>query len=101
MMSGRSAGDNAVADLLGKPMRPYSQPGYVTCLDLGPWGAVLTQGWNREVLMTGAEAKALNRQINEVLIYPPATREAAFVAADPNIQLSVRFLSTEQLLIST
>jgi NADH dehydrogenase len=89
MMSGRSAGDNAVADLLGKPMRPYSQPGYVTCLDLGSWGAVLTQGWNREVLMTGAEAKALKRQINEVLIYPPATREAALAAADPAMELTV------------
>ncbi len=89
MMSGRAAGDNAAADLLGRPLRPYSQQGYVTCLDLGPWGAVLTQGWDRKVLMTGAEAKALKRQINEVLIYPPATREAALAAADPAMELSV------------
>ena len=88
-MSGRSAGDNAVADLLGQPLRPYSQPGYVTCLDLGSWGAVLTQGWDRQVLMTGAEAKAIKRQINEALIYPPTSRAAALVAADPALELSV------------
>ena len=89
LMSGRSAGDNAVADLLGQPLRPYSQPGYVTCLDLGSWGAVLTQGWDRQVLMTGAEAKAIKRQINEALIYPPTSRAAALVAADPALELSV------------
>ncbi len=89
LMSGRSAGDNAVADLLGKPLRPYSQPGYVTCLDLGPWGAVLTQGWDRKVVMTGAEAKAIKRQINEALIYPPKSRAAALESADPALELSV------------
>ncbi len=81
---GRTAGHNAAADLLGLPLLPYRQPKYVTCLDLGPWGAVYTEGWERTVKMTGADAKALKRQINTQWIYPPKpNREAAFAAADP------------------
>ena len=81
---GRTAGHNAAADLLGLPLLPYRQPKYATCLDLGPWGAVYTEGWERTVKMTGADAKALKRQINTQWIYPPKpNREAAFAAADP------------------
>ncbi len=81
---GRSAGNNAAADLLGAPTLPYVQEAYGTCLDLGPWGAVATQGWDRTVIMTGAEAKAMKRQINRLWIYPPkADRCEAFIAAEP------------------
>lgn len=83
LMLGRSAGDNAVADLLGLPLRPYSQPSYITCLDLGPWGAVVTRGWDRKVWLTGEEAKAMKRKINGERIYPPNDRESAFALADP------------------
>ncbi|MEX3980358.1 NAD(P)/FAD-dependent oxidoreductase [Paraburkholderia sp. EG287A] len=84
MNLGRSAGHNAAADLLGLAPIPYSQPKYVTCLDLGPWGAVYTEGWEREVKLQGAEAKRLKRQINSEWIYPPrADREQALIAADP------------------
>lgn len=83
---GRSAGNNAAADLLGVPPTPYSQVKYVTCLDLGAWGAVYTEGWERKVLLTGAEGKALKTQINTQWIYPPAAhRESALAAADPLI----------------
>lgn len=83
---GRSAGNNAAADLLGVPPTPYSQVKYVTCLDLGAWGAVYTEGWDRKVLLTGAEGKALKTQINTQWIYPPAAhRESALAAADPLI----------------
>jgi NADH dehydrogenase len=86
---GRSAGHNVAASLLGLPSKPYSQPNYVTCLDLGPWGAVFTKGWDRVVQMKGAEAKALKHLINTQYIYPPnANREEALAAADPE-QLSV------------
>jgi NADH dehydrogenase len=82
---GRAAGHNVAADLLGLPLRPYRQPRYTTCLDLGPWGAVLTQGWDREVKLTGAEAKSIKQMINGKLIYPPrADRREALAAADPD-----------------
>ncbi|KAH6623869.1 hypothetical protein F5144DRAFT_584573 [Chaetomium tenue] len=81
---GRSSGYNAAADLLGVPQVPYEQANYVTCLDLGPWGAVVTKGWEREVELTGAEAKKVKKWINGVLIYPPkADAEEALAAADP------------------
>jgi NADH:ubiquinone reductase (H+-translocating) len=82
---GRFAGHNVAADLLGLPLRAYTQPRYTTCLDLGPWGAVLTQGWDRGVKLTGAEAKAVKQMINGKLIYPPrADRREALAAADPD-----------------
>jgi NADH dehydrogenase len=59
------------------PLVPYRQLRYVTCLDLGRSGAVSTRGWERAVHLTGSEAKALKRQINTEVIYPPpgASRE--------------------------
>ncbi|OON59303.1 FAD-dependent oxidoreductase [Massilia sp. KIM] len=82
---GRVAGYNAVAELVGLPLHPYSQPKYVTCLDLGPWGALYTEGWDRQVKLTREEGKALKRAINTQWIYPPAPdREAAFALAKPD-----------------
>jgi NADH dehydrogenase len=84
MSLGRVAGHNAASRLLGHPTIPYRQPKYVTCLDLGPWGAVYTEGWHREVKMLGAEAKALKKQINSEWIYPPKPiRADVFAVADP------------------
>lgn len=81
---GRYAGHNVAADLLGLPTLDYNQPFYVTCLDLGAWGAVYTEGWEREVKLTGAEAKALKKRIVSEWIHPPlASRSAALSAADP------------------
>ncbi len=78
---GRFAGYNAARDLLGLPLRAYRQPRYVTCLDLGPWGAVFTTGWYRQVEMARGEAKQLKRQINSQRIYPPTGDRAAILAA--------------------
>lgn len=86
---GRHAGNNAAADLIGLAPTPYRQPKYVTCLDLGAWGAVFTEGWDRQVKLLGAEAKALKRQINSQWIYPPvADRAVALAAADPLIPVA-------------
>ncbi|MGY2293698.1 NAD(P)/FAD-dependent oxidoreductase [Pseudomonas sp. SDO528_S397] len=83
---GRSAGNNVAADLLGEGAIAYSQAKYVTCLDLGAWGAVYTEGWDRQVKLIKDEAKQLKHQINSVWIYPPvAERAAALAAADPLI----------------
>lgn len=86
---GRYAGNNVAADLLGVAPMPYSQPKYVTCLDLGAWGAVYTEGWDRQLKLVGQEAKDLKAQINSVWIYPPAAdRAAALAAADPLIPVA-------------
>lgn len=89
--AGKSAGDNAAADILGLLPTPYSQPQYLTCLDLGAAGAVVTQGWDRKIWLTGAEGKAMKMMINGTLIYPPSDRASAFAAADPQQALGVSF----------
>jgi len=83
---GRSAGNNAAADLLGVAPIAYSQVKYVTCLDLGAWGAVFTEGWQREVKFVRDEGKRIKSEINGFWIYPPkADRAEALAAADPLI----------------
>ncbi|QXH49482.1 NAD(P)/FAD-dependent oxidoreductase [Pseudomonas fakonensis] len=85
---GRHSGNNAMADLLGIAPVVYRQPKYVTCLDLGEWGAAYSEGWERELKLQGEEGKTLKRQINSVWIYPPeADRELALKAADPAIAI--------------
>jgi len=82
---GRVAGHNAAAELVGLPTHPYSQPKYVTCLDLGAWGALYTEGWDRQVRFTRAEGKKIKQEINRVWIYPPkADRAAMFAVANPD-----------------
>jgi NADH dehydrogenase len=81
---GAFAGHNAAAELLGMPTKPYPQRAYVTCLDLGEAGALLTTGWERKVEQVGAEAKKTKQEINTVWIYPPrAERSIALASADP------------------
>ena len=80
---GACAGFNAAADLLGVSLEPYQQKNYVTCLDLGPAGAVFTRGWDRQVELSGDKAKAMKREINTKWIYPPpANRAEAYAAAE-------------------
>lgn len=81
---GAFAGNNAAAELLGVPTRPYHQKAYVTCLDLGEAGALFTRGWERTVELIGDVAKKTKQEINTVWIYPPkAERAAALASADP------------------
>lgn len=85
---GRFAGHNVVCDLLGLPMLPLSIDWYVTVLDLGPWGAVYTNGWDRHVVARGEKAKRTKQTINCVRIYPPRSRnrEEILAAAAPVVQ---------------
>lgn len=85
---GRFAGHNVVADLVGLPMLPLRIDWYVTVLDLGGWGALYTEGWNREVRATGAAAKATKQTINRKRIYPPLSgrKDELFAAAAPTVQ---------------
>jgi NADH:quinone reductase (non-electrogenic) len=84
---GRVAGENAARDLLGLSPVPYTQLRYVTCLDLGRSGAVITQGWERRVEKTDKEGKAVKRLINTQVIYPPAdgTAEALLASSSTNL----------------
>jgi NADH dehydrogenase len=85
---GRYAGHNVVGDLLGLPMLPLSIDWYVTVLDLGPWGALYTEGWDRHVAAQGDAAKKTKQVINTERIYPPRTRNRAEIlrAAAPVVQ---------------
>ncbi|QOZ54903.1 NAD(P)/FAD-dependent oxidoreductase [Bradyrhizobium sp. CCBAU 53338] len=85
---GRFAGHNVVADLVGRPMLPLRIDWYVTVLDLGDWGALYTEGWDREVRTTGQAAKATKQTINCKRIYPPLSgrKDDLFAAAAPTVQ---------------
>jgi NADH dehydrogenase len=85
---GRFAGNNVVCDLIGQPMLPLRIDWYTTILDLGPWGAVYTEGWDRKVVSTGLAAKRTKEIINRERIYPPRSgdRTAILEAADPVVQ---------------
>ena len=78
---GRIAGHNVVCDLIGEPMLPLEIGTYVTILDLGAWGAVYTEGWDRRVAVAGAAAKRTKRLINCERIYPPRSRDTAEILA--------------------
>ncbi|CAN5865037.1 NAD(P)/FAD-dependent oxidoreductase [soil metagenome] len=85
---GRYAGYNVIGDLLGAPLLALRIPWYVTVLDLGPAGAVYTEGWDRQVVATGAVAKATKTTINTRRIYPPLSgdRSELLAAAAPELQ---------------
>ncbi|MDT5349290.1 MAG: hypothetical protein QOH91_2577 [Mycobacterium sp.] len=85
---GRYAGYNVISDLFGEPLLALRIPWYVTVLDLGPAGAVYTEGWDRMVVARGAQAKTTKQTINTVRIYPPLTGNRAdlLAAAAPDLQ---------------
>ncbi len=85
---GRFAGHNVVCDLLGQPLLPLRIDGYVTILDLGPWGAVYTEGWDRKLVSRGAAAKRTKEIINRERIYPPRSgqRREILESAAPTVQ---------------
>ena len=69
-------------------MLPLDIDWYVTVLDLGAWGALYTEGWDRQVRTTGAAAKLTKQTINQKRIYPPrnGSRADLFAAAAPSVQ---------------
>jgi NADH dehydrogenase len=79
---GRYAGHNVVADLFDAPMLPLLVERYVNVVDLGAWGAVYTQGWNREVIAVRNDAKRTKQIINRQRIYPPLSGVRADILAD-------------------
>lgn len=84
---GRFAGHNVVCDLLGEPMRPLAIDWYTTILDLGAWGALYTEGWDRQVVAQQAIAKRTKETINRQRIYPPLSGDRQeILAAAPVVQ---------------
>ena len=85
---GRFAGHNVACAVLGQEPLALDIDYYVTCLDLGPWGAVLTRGWERKVVAEGADAKEIKSTINCQRIYPPRSgnRREILDAGAPVIQ---------------
>ena len=81
---GKFAGHNAAASLLDVAPYPYRQVNYVTCLDLGGWGAVYSEGWDQKVKSVRDDAKKIKIAITNELIYPPAADRA--VALPPPIR---------------
>jgi NADH dehydrogenase len=77
---GKFAGHNVAAELLGNALLPFTPDPYTTCLDLGPAGAVFTEGWDRKIALTGQEAKTLKQNINALWIYPPTDDPEQFLA---------------------
>jgi NADH dehydrogenase len=70
---GRFAGYNVAAAVVGLPARPYRQPNYVTCLDLGGWGGRLhgRLGARGEAGRIGDQSSQANDQHEGDL--PPST----------------------------
>lgn len=85
---GRYAGTNVVNDLFRSDLLPLYIDWYTNIIDLGPWGAVYTQGWDREVVAHGVEAKRTKTVINRERIYPPlcGTRDAILGSGSTVIQ---------------
>jgi NADH dehydrogenase len=81
IVMGQFGGHNVAADLIGVPTLEYRQPFYATCVDLGEWGAIYSEGWDRQVKLTHAEGKARKQMINTKWIYPPAPNRAEALAA--------------------
>lgn len=81
--TGRLAGFNAASTLLGLEPQVLDIERYVTCIDLGRAGALLTNGWDRRPVLTGEDGKRVKEFINRTAIVPPADPEAVIAAADP------------------
>lgn len=89
MPQGKIAGYNVVADLLGEPTLTYQQYTYFNCIDLGAWGGLFTEGWDRAVRLQGEQGKQMKQLITHYLIYPPTSGDADQIlkAADPRAYL--------------
>lgn len=85
---GRTAGYNAACDLIGNDMISLRFNPYVTCLDLGSFGALLTAGYDRRLVETGEAAKERKTTTNRINIYPPkpANRTSLMAAAAPVVE---------------
>ena len=73
---GELAGRNAVAELTGGAPSAFAPAPYVTCIDLGDWGGLFTEGWEGRVRLSGFWGKVMKESINTRLIVPTGPRGA-------------------------
>ncbi|MCI3928196.1 NAD(P)/FAD-dependent oxidoreductase [Streptomyces sp. AN091965] len=85
---GKTAGHNAAADLLGLPLIDFAPGPYVTDIDLGGAGAVLTRGWDRRVESTGADGKLVKQWIMEK-IHPPVDEAEEILNAAAHVYVVI------------
>lgn len=78
---GERAGRNAVAELTGGAPAPLAPAPYVTCIDLGDWGGLFTEGWDRRVRLSGFWGKVMKESINTRLIVPTGPRGVVLAGA--------------------
>ncbi|WP_428484235.1 hypothetical protein [Rhodopila sp.] len=85
----RGIGTNReVCDLFGEPMLPLAIDWYATILDLGPWGAIYIEDWDRRVVAKKVAAKRVKQTINRQRIDPPLSRHRrdTLAAAAPTVR---------------
>ncbi|KAJ7171651.1 FAD-dependent pyridine nucleotide-disulfide oxidoreductase [Mycena crocata] len=84
---GKTAGNNAMADILGLSVEPYSKPQYAMSLALGSWGALYTLGWEHTISKVKEEGQQVKTWVNTKIIYPPPpNRDEILTAAEPSLQ---------------
>ena len=85
---GRTAGYNAACDLIGNNMISLRFNPYVTCIDLGSFGALLTAGYDRRLVESSEAIKERKTTTNRINIYPPkpANRTSLMEAAAPVVE---------------
>jgi NADH:ubiquinone reductase (H+-translocating) len=82
---GKFVGYNLTSNLFEKDSLPYGQPYYCICLDLGEWGGLVTDGWDRKVMMKGKDAKGVKIEVNTKFIAPPLDdKEEILKESQPN-----------------
>jgi NADH dehydrogenase len=77
-IQGLSAGYNALAHMYNLEKASYAQEPYITCLDLGRYGALLTHQWDRIQYFDDdhpLKVKKIKQNINNCLSFPTGTKE--------------------------
>jgi NADH dehydrogenase len=87
---GKTAGYNAAADILGRPLRDFTPGPYVTCLHLGRVGGIFTRGWDRHVMATGAYGAYIKERIHQQ-IHPPVDDATRILAAAERVYIDLPF----------
>jgi NADH dehydrogenase len=72
------------------PLRDFTPGPYVTCLDLGAAGAIFTRGWDRKVMVSGADGADIKKRINQH-IHPPVDDASKILAAADRVYVELPF----------